>query len=54
MLFLALIAKVCSVIFFFGAWWCYIPPKQIQNNEKNDQKPIEHSLNGKVENNERF
>lgn len=27
MLALALIGKICSIVFFFGAWWCYIPPK---------------------------
>lgn len=29
MLALAAIGKVCSILFFFGAWWCYIPPKQV-------------------------
>lgn len=33
MLLLALAAKLCSTIFFFGAWWCYIPPKQMQTNK---------------------
>ncbi|GAB0098809.1 Solute carrier organic anion transporter family member [Sergentomyia squamirostris] len=27
MLALAFIGKICSVIFFLGAWWFYIPPK---------------------------
>ena len=34
MLYLALTAKLCSTIFFFGAWWSYIPPKHIQHNEQ--------------------
>lgn len=38
MLSLAFIGKACSILFFFGAWWCYIPPKQLQNGEKIDQK----------------
>lgn len=33
MLYLALTAKLCSTIFFFGAWWSYVPPKHIQQNE---------------------
>lgn len=32
MLYLALSAKLCSSIFFFGAWWSYIPPKHIQQS----------------------
>lgn len=32
MLYLALSAKLCSTIFFFGAWWSYIPPKHMQQN----------------------
>lgn len=31
MLYLALSAKLCSTIFFFGAWWFYVPPKHIQS-----------------------
>lgn len=34
MLYLALTAKLCSTIFFFGAWWSYIPPKHIQANNQ--------------------
>lgn len=37
MLYLALAAKLCSTIFFFGAWMSYIPPKHIQQNEGRDQ-----------------
>lgn len=33
MLYLAFTAKLCSTIFFFGAWMSYIPPKHIQNEE---------------------
>lgn len=32
MLYLALSAKLCSTIFFFGAWLSYLPPKHIQQN----------------------
>lgn len=37
---LALIGKMCSVIFFFGAWWFYIPPKIIDENDKNLENKI--------------
>ena len=30
---LALTGKLCSVVFFFSAWWFYIPPKDIENEE---------------------
>lgn len=33
MLCLACIGKGCSTLFFFLAWWFYVPPKQIKNNE---------------------
>ncbi|XP_037960729.1 solute carrier organic anion transporter family member 4A1 [Teleopsis dalmanni] len=33
MLWLAFIAKLFSTIFFFGAWWFYIPPKHMSNCE---------------------
>ncbi|KAL7741794.1 hypothetical protein ACLKA6_000399 [Drosophila palustris] len=32
---LALIGKLCSVLFFFGAWWFYVPPSE-PSNAKND------------------
>lgn len=32
MLYLALSAKLCSTIFFCGAWLSYLPPKHIQQN----------------------
>lgn len=38
MLALALAAKLCSTIFFFGAWWSYIPPKQMQKNNENEHE----------------
>lgn len=38
MLYLALTAKLCSTIFFFGAWWSYIPPKHMQ--QTNGQSDI--------------
>lgn len=31
MLALAAIGKTCSILFFFGAWWCYIPPKHLDS-----------------------
>lgn len=34
MLYLALSAKLCSTIFFFGAWFSYIPPKHIQTTDQ--------------------
>lgn len=34
MLALAIIGKACSILFFFGAWWCYIPPKQVENKDQ--------------------
>uniref|UniRef100_A0A182TU24 Solute carrier organic anion transporter family member n=1 Tax=Anopheles melas TaxID=34690 RepID=A0A182TU24_9DIPT len=33
MLLLALIGKACSILFFFGAWFYYIPPKTITNGD---------------------
>uniref|UniRef100_A0A1I8PGJ0 Solute carrier organic anion transporter family member n=1 Tax=Stomoxys calcitrans TaxID=35570 RepID=A0A1I8PGJ0_STOCA len=30
---LALTGKLCSVTFFFAAWWFYIPPKQVSHDE---------------------
>lgn len=35
MLSLALIAKICSTVFFLGASWSYVPPKRLQNNDEN-------------------
>lgn len=40
MLYLALTAKLCSTIFFFGAWFSYVPPKHIQAN---GQESNEHT-----------
>ncbi|ALC38472.1 Oatp26F [Drosophila busckii] len=31
---LALIGKLCSVVFFFGAWWFYVPPSEASNGNK--------------------
>ena len=45
MLALALIGKVCSIVFFFGAWWCYIPPKQVDAN-KSETSTQQIVLNG--------
>lgn len=49
MLALAVIGKTCSIIFFFGAWWCYIPPKQVDKSMENgaDQQVVV-SQNGNV------
>ncbi|XP_031617011.1 solute carrier organic anion transporter family member 4A1 isoform X2 [Contarinia nasturtii] len=48
MLYLALTAKLCSTIFFFGAWMSYIPPKHIQQNDQesneNTQDEAEHEV----------
>lgn len=30
---LAFIGKFCSILFFLGAWWFYIPPKQGTNGK---------------------
>lgn len=32
---LALIGKLCSVVFFFGAWWFYVPPSK--DNKKDPE-----------------
>lgn len=48
MLYLALTAKLCSTIFFFGAWLSYIPPKNIEQNDQeyneNTQDEAEHEV----------
>ncbi|XP_053695450.1 solute carrier organic anion transporter family member 4A1 [Sabethes cyaneus] len=36
MLLLALVGKACSIIFFFGAWFYYIPPKATHNGTDKD------------------
>lgn len=38
MLVLAVTAKLCSVVFFFGAWWLYIPPKNTAGSETKAEK----------------
>lgn len=43
MLYLALSAKLCSTIFFFGALVSYKPPKHIQQNDDDDS--IENTNN---------
>ncbi|XP_055599366.1 solute carrier organic anion transporter family member 4A1 [Uranotaenia lowii] len=48
MLLLALIGKACSILFFFGAWFYYIPPKTMSNgsgaggNGKTPEVQLEH------------
>lgn len=41
MLYLALSAKLCSTIFFFGASWSYVPPKHIQQNNGQSKTNID-------------
>uniref|UniRef100_A0AAG5DGR6 Solute carrier organic anion transporter family member n=2 Tax=Anopheles atroparvus TaxID=41427 RepID=A0AAG5DGR6_ANOAO len=38
MLLLALIGKACSILFFFGAWFYYIPPKSVANDDTHKQE----------------
>ncbi|XP_055547959.1 solute carrier organic anion transporter family member 4A1 [Wyeomyia smithii] len=45
MLLLALVGKACSVIFFFGAWFYYIPPKAIHNGG-DDEARGKQQVNG--------
>lgn len=48
MLALAAIGKVCSILFFFGAWWCYIPPKQVaahSADEADQPVPVLNNMN---------
>lgn len=40
MLALAVIGKLCSIIFFFGAWWCYKPPKGNKSNENGADQQV--------------
>lgn len=42
MLYLALTAKLCSTIFFFGAWLSYIPPKHMQQNNGQSDDNMEN------------
>ncbi|XP_054743185.1 solute carrier organic anion transporter family member 4A1 [Anastrepha obliqua] len=44
---LALVGKTLSVIFFFGAFWFYIPPKQSAVNSDNIQ-PVNNSTDIKI------
>lgn len=55
MLYLALTAKLCSTIFFFGAWWSYVPPKHIQANdhESNENTQDEREQEVMIYNNNR-
>ncbi|XP_030557239.1 solute carrier organic anion transporter family member 4A1 isoform X1 [Drosophila novamexicana] len=34
---LALIGKLCSVLFFLGAWWFYVPPSESANAKKDSE-----------------
>lgn len=59
MLALAVIGKACSIIFFFGAWWCYKPPKgnKSMENGVDQQVAAAVSKNGNAVNsteNKRF
>ncbi|XP_026470716.1 solute carrier organic anion transporter family member 4A1-like [Ctenocephalides felis] len=40
----AFIGKACSLIFFFAAWWFYIPPKAIKPQAQNEL-PMNGNLN---------
>ncbi|XP_052863948.1 solute carrier organic anion transporter family member 4A1 [Anopheles cruzii] len=46
MLLLALIGKACSILFFFGAWFYYIPPKSLTNGDTHKQGAAEATLTG--------
>ncbi|XP_030241130.1 solute carrier organic anion transporter family member 4A1 [Drosophila navojoa] len=37
---LALVGKLCSVLFFLGAWWFYKPPSEPSNAKKENQSEI--------------
>ncbi|XP_030080317.1 solute carrier organic anion transporter family member 4A1 [Drosophila hydei] len=37
---LALVGKLCSVLFFLGAWWFYKPPSKTLNAKKDTQSEI--------------
>ena len=53
MLLLALTGKVCSVLFFFLAWFYYIPPKvgdlKLAQNGTTAQATAEKYINKEVE-----
>ncbi|XP_011292793.2 solute carrier organic anion transporter family member 4A1 [Musca domestica] len=42
---LALTGKLCSVAFFFAAWWFYIPPKEMPPAEDYDAKDDTNNCN---------
>ncbi|XP_062547204.1 solute carrier organic anion transporter family member 4A1 isoform X2 [Armigeres subalbatus] len=46
MLLLALIGKACSILFFFGAWFYYIPPKAMANGEEDFSSDKKQQVNG--------
>ncbi|XP_053675712.1 solute carrier organic anion transporter family member 4A1 [Anopheles nili] len=50
MLLLALIGKACSILFFFGAWFYYIPPKAVTNGDthQRDSGESKPTVNGHI------
>uniref|UniRef100_A0A2M4DPC2 Putative organic anion transporter n=1 Tax=Anopheles darlingi TaxID=43151 RepID=A0A2M4DPC2_ANODA len=44
MLLLALIGKACSILFFFGAWFYYIPPKALSNGNGYEEEKAGRKL----------
>lgn len=46
MLLLALVGKACSILFFFGAWFYYIPPKAMTNGEDDFADNKKQQVNG--------
>ncbi|XP_058818487.1 solute carrier organic anion transporter family member 4A1 [Topomyia yanbarensis] len=53
MLLLALIGKACSVVFFFGAWFYYIPPKAVRNGSEDDTNKMQQ-VNGDAKHVEKY
>lgn len=46
MLLLALVGKACSILFFFGAWFYYIPPKAMANGDEDFGNDKKQQVNG--------
>jgi hypothetical protein len=42
MLAVALIAKAACILFYFLAWWFYIPPKKIKTDRKEETENSGH------------
>ncbi|XP_055641042.1 solute carrier organic anion transporter family member 4A1 [Toxorhynchites rutilus septentrionalis] len=55
MLLLALIGKACSIVFFFGAWFYYIPPKAVATNGTDERvNNKKQQVNGVVHHVEKY